>query len=67
MGGFGIVYKAKRKLDEKEFAIKVSLKSFEDYFDKEKQDLEDEIKHMKNLNHPFIVNVIDDFVDSAGK
>lgn len=33
---------------------------------KEKQDLEAEIKHMKNLNHPFIVKIIDDFIDSSG-
>ena len=61
------MYKAKRKYDEKEFAIKVSIKSVKDLFDKEKKDLEDETKYMKSFHHPFIVNVIDDFVDSAGK
>ena len=63
MGGFGIVFKAKRKYDEKEFAVKVSKLPLEDCLFKEKQDIEDEIKHMKKFNHPFIVNVIDDFVD----
>jgi serine/threonine protein kinase len=49
------VYKATRKWDQKEFAIKVSQKVVENYTRKEQQDLRDEIKHMKNLHHPFIV------------
>jgi serine/threonine protein kinase len=60
------VFKATRKWDQKEFAIKVSQKVFENYTRKEQQDLRDEIKHMKNLHHPFIVKIIDDFIDSSG-
>ena len=67
MGGFGIVLKANRKFDNNEFAVKISMKPKNDYLTKDKQDLEDEIKNMKKLHHPFIVNIIDDFVDSAGK
>jgi serine/threonine protein kinase len=39
MGGFGIVYKAKRKYDGKEFAVKVSKLPLQDYLEKEKQDI----------------------------
>jgi serine/threonine protein kinase len=60
------VYKATRKFDDKEFAVKVSLKPFEDYGFKEKQDLENEIKLMKELPHPLIVKIIDNFINSAG-
>jgi serine/threonine protein kinase len=65
-GGFGIVHKAIRKCDQKELAIKVSMKLFKNHTEKEKQDLTDEIKYMKNLNHPFIVKIIDDFIDPSG-
>jgi serine/threonine protein kinase len=33
---------------------------------KEKQDILDEIKHMKALAHPLIVKIIDDFIDNTG-
>ena len=42
------------------------MKLFKNLSEKEKQDINDEIKHMKNLNHPFIVKIIDDFIDSDG-
>ena len=42
------------------------MKLFKNHTEKEKQDLTDEIKYMKNLNHPFIVKIIDDFIDPAG-
>ena len=60
------MYKATRKFDDKEFAVKVSLIPFEDYGVKEKQDLESEIKLMKELTHPLIVKIIDNFISSAG-
>ena len=60
------MYKVSRKCDQKEFAIKVSKLALEKYLMQEKQYIEDEIIHMKKLNHPFIVKNIDDFVDSAG-
>ena len=34
--------------------------------DKEKQALHEEIRIMKEHPHPFIVKVIDDFIDNAG-
>ena len=33
---------------------------------KELQKIEEEIKHTNNLHHPFIVKIIDDFIDSEG-
>jgi serine/threonine protein kinase len=63
-GGFGIVRRATRICDEKDFAIKVSMRTRDKYLGKELQDIEDEIKHMNQLQHPFIVKIIDDFIDS---
>ena len=60
------MYKAIRKWDQKEFAIKVSISIIENCTRKQQQDLKDEIQHMKNLNHPFIVKIIDDFINSSG-
>jgi serine/threonine protein kinase len=60
------VYKARRKIDNNEFAVKISFKPFEKYLEKEKQDLENEIKLMKELTHPFVVKIIDDFINSDG-
>ena len=59
------MYKATRKYDAKQFAVKVLFDIFENYGDKEKQDIKNEIKLMKELNHPFIVNIIDDFINST--
>ena len=33
---------------------------------KQKQDMMDEIKHMKAMPYPFIVKIIDEFIDSTG-
>jgi serine/threonine protein kinase len=60
------VFKARRKFDNNEFAVKISFKPFEKYAEKEKQDLKNEIKLMKELTHPFIVKIIDDFINSDG-
>ena len=63
-GGFGIVFRATRKCDKEDLAIKVSMKTRDKYSGKELQDIEDEIKHMNQLQHPFIVKIIDNFIDS---
>jgi serine/threonine-protein kinase len=63
-GGFGVVFKAIRKHDQKLFAIKISIVQLFLLDEKEKQDLTEEINLMKNYAHPFIVKIIDNFIDS---
>ena len=60
------MYKAKRKIDNKELAIKISQKPFKTYGVKDQQDFKDEIGLMQKSPHPFIVKIIDEFIDSAG-
>jgi serine/threonine protein kinase len=60
------VLKATRKRDNTLFAIKASYNAFKTYGVKHQQDFKDEIKLMKELPHPFIVKIIDEFIDSAG-
>ena len=69
-GNFGFVFKCERIHDQQIFAMKVSIKplsSFDEENDEDKneiQDLFEEIKLMKNNPHPFIVKIIDDFINS---
>jgi serine/threonine protein kinase len=69
-GAYGFIFKCERIHDQQIFAMKVSIKQLSS-FDKENeedkneiQDLFEEIKLMKNFPHPFIVEIIDDFINS---
>ena len=53
--------------DKKLFAIKISKNPLFTLNEEEKQDLIEEIKLMKNFPHPFIVKIIDDFIDSKNR
>ena len=66
MGVFSNIIRAVRKHDQKEFAIKRSKDPLEILDEKEKQAAFEEIRLMKENPHPFIVKVIDDFLDSSG-
>jgi serine/threonine protein kinase len=65
-GGFATIFRATRKHDQGVFAIKRSMLAVELLDEKEQQAVLDEIRLMKEYPHPFIVKVIDDFVDNAG-
>jgi serine/threonine protein kinase len=65
MGGYGYVFKATRKHDHKTFAIKVSKNELFLLSEREKQSILDEVRLMKENAHPFIVKIIDDFLDSS--
>ena len=66
-GGFGYVFRAIRKHDQQIFAIKISKEELIYLDPNEIQDLTEEIRLMKNFTHPFIVKIIDDFIDSEGR
>ena len=66
MGGFAAVFRAVRKHDQQSFAIKRSRDPL-DLLDKRwQQSAKEEIRLMKENPHPFIVKVIDDFLDNSG-
>lgn len=65
-GGFADVFRVIRKHDQKEFALKRSKRPLGMYNDLDQQALREEIRIMKDNSHPFIVKLIDDFVDNAG-
>jgi serine/threonine protein kinase len=66
MGGFAHVFRAIRKHDQQEVAIKRSRDELELVDERDKQAMLEEVRLMKENSHPFIVKVIDDFLDSAG-
>ena len=65
-GGFGNVFKAIRNYDKKIFAIKVASTKLGLLSLSEKQDQLEEIRVMKEHEHPFIVKIIDDFISVSG-
>ena len=66
MGGFAHVFRAVRKYDQQLFAIKRSRDPL-DLLDKIwRQAAYEEVKLMKHNPHPFIVKVLDDFLDNSG-
>ena len=66
MGGFATIFRATRKHDQQVFAIKRSMLPVELLEEKDQQAVFEEIRLMKENPHPFIVKVIDDFLDNAG-
>jgi serine/threonine protein kinase len=66
MGGFAHVFKAIRKHDQQEFAIKRSRDELDLFDERDKQAMLEEIRLMKENPHPFIVKVFDDFLDNSG-
>jgi serine/threonine protein kinase len=66
MGGFAHVFRAIRKHDQQEVAIKRSRDELELVDERDKQAMLEEVRLMKENSHPFIVKVIDDFLDNAG-
>ena len=66
MGGFATIFRAIRKHDQLVFAIKRSMLPVELLEEKDQQAVFEEIRLMKENPHPFIVKVIDDFLDNAG-
>jgi serine/threonine protein kinase len=66
MGGFAHVFRAIRKHDQQEVAIKRSRDELELVDERDKQAMLEEVRLMKENPHPFIVKVIDDFLDNAG-
>ena len=65
-GGFAQVFRAIRQHDQKVFAVKRSMSSVELLDKRQRQAVFDEIKLMKENPHPFIVKVLDDFLDNTG-
>jgi serine/threonine protein kinase len=65
-GAYGYVFRAIRKRDQENFAIKVSKDTLALLSERERQDQLEEIKLMKKYSHPLIVEVIDEFVDLGG-
>jgi serine/threonine protein kinase len=66
MGGFGIVFKAIRIKDSQVLAIKRSRDPIDMLDEKIKQSILHEFRLMKEIPHPLIVKVIDEFVDNSG-
>jgi serine/threonine protein kinase len=66
MGGFAHVFRATRKHDQQVFALKRSKDAVEFLEEKDQQAVYEEIRLMKENPHPFIVKVIDDFLDNSG-
>ena len=66
MGGFAYVFKAIRKHDQQVFAIKRSREELDLLEERIQKAMMEEIRLMKENPHPFIVKVIDDFLDDAG-
>jgi serine/threonine protein kinase len=66
-GGFGYIFKGTRKHDLKPVAIKI-LKE-ESYMLDEEDSVNnlEEISIMKEHHHPFIVKIIDDFIDDRSR
>ena len=61
---FGYVFRAKRKYDQKIVALTISREKLSDLNDEEKENLFEEIKLIKKLPNPFIVKILDDYIDS---
>ena len=66
MGGFGYVFRAIRKYDQQVFAIKRSKDAVDLLDEKDQQAVYEEVRLMKENPHPFIVKIIDDFIDDSG-
>jgi serine/threonine protein kinase len=66
MGGFAHVFRAVRKHDQHIFALKRSKDALDFLEEKDQQAVLEEIRLMKENPHPFIVKVIDDFLDNSG-
>ena len=66
MGGFAHVFRAVRKHDQQLFAIKRSRDPLDLLDMIWQQAAKEEVKLMKQNPHPFIVKVIDDFIDNSG-
>jgi len=66
MGGFAHVFRAIRKHDQQVFAIKRSKDAIDFLDEREQQAFLEEVRLMKTKPHPFIVKVIDDFLDNSG-
>jgi serine/threonine protein kinase len=64
MGGFAQVFRAVRKHDQQVLAIKRSKDEIEFLGEKDKQAVYEEVRLMKENPHPFIVKVIDNFIDN---
>ena len=67
MGGFAQVFRAVRKHDQQVFAIKRSKDEINLLDEKDKQAVYEEVRLMKENPHPFIVKVIDNFLDKSGR
>ena len=67
IGGFGHVFRAIRKHDQQIFALKRSKDELDFLEDRHKQAIFEEMRLMKENCHPFIVKVIDDFLDNTGR
>ena len=65
-GSFYNVFRAIRKHDQANFVIKRSKEAVEILDDKEKHAMLEEIRLMKKISHPFIIKVVDDFLDDSG-
>ena len=66
MGGFAHVFRAIRKHDQQVFAIKRSKDAIDFLDERQQQAVLEEVRLMKENPHPFIVKVIDDFLDNSG-
>jgi non-specific serine/threonine protein kinase/NIMA (never in mitosis gene a)-related kinase len=60
-GMYGQVFLARNKLENKNYAIKRI--NFQDIAEKDKNNIENEVKLLKELRHPNIVSYKDSFLD----
>ena len=63
-GSFGMVFRCIRVHDQQKFAIKILKDPLYTLSEDELHNSFEEIKLMKEFPHPFIVKIIDDFIDS---
>jgi serine/threonine protein kinase len=66
-GSYGHVFKTTRKHDLKPFAIKVFNQASYMFDDEDSVNHLEEITIMKEHQHPFIVKIIDDFIEDSGR
>ena len=65
-GGFHLVFKATRDYDINAFCIRISKDSLKYLTEKNIFQYTESARVQKTLNHPLIVGIVDDFIDSDG-
>ena len=66
-GGYGQVFRVRRKCDKAEFAMKISIKPLDLLNNKEQQNHKNEIRVQQMIQHPFTIKIIDEFISDYRK